>query len=225
MKKSVVIISSILLLLFTSCENSESKTINIEYGNLKYEVQTKQQLLTKFLYEIDVKIDDNDIVEVNGDKIEYNLVDMLEIKNSDKIKIILVTIKEIEDIIELNYTQEVKYDDNRAVGVELIETEGKNGYELVMRKEVYHNDVLKDVIVEKKRVEPLNEIKLVGTKIQPETNSSNAEGSNFSGGGSTGGSAVTPIVTPPTIVPNVPETNTSQNNCSITINGVEYPCD
>ncbi len=176
----------------------------------------------------DFKIDDNDIIVINDDEYKYKDVKSKNISIEDKLEVIDFYEEEIVNKKSVDFKVERKEEETIASGQQLLVQEGVNGEEVITVKIYYRNGVefnrkelSKEVVKQSK-----SEILLIGTggtttysgpvaagiNNNPNNNTSVLNSPTPEGNGESYNDDYTPPPPP------------SDSECTISINGVSYPC-
>ncbi len=140
-------------------------------NNDPYEVMTTKKTIGELLKEQEIILDDNDIVTPSVSS---------EIIPDEEIFIILIDVKVNEEVIDIPYNTEVKYNNSLYEDEQNVVREGKNGLRTVKTEKYYENGIEKssNVIYDNITEEPISKIVEKGTKkrvVEVPTNISNAE--------------------------------------------------
>ncbi len=220
MKK--VVLALCIILTSVGCTKAELKELVITHGNISYDIETTKDLLVDILAENSISITKDDIVTVNDKEIEYNQLELLEVKNKAKIIIVIVTIDETSESKDIKFSTEIVEDSSIDYGVKKVSVHGKDGLETTVRKKIYHNGIFFEEVSEITIIEPITKVVLVGTKELPSNSSGSTDGGNSGGSSGSGGSG---SASSGNSSSGDSSNGDSSSDCTITINGVQHPCD
>ncbi|MFV0499195.1 MAG: G5 domain-containing protein [Bacilli bacterium] len=180
------------------------------------------------------KISNEDIVKINKKEYKYKNAKNIKLKARDKIEIIDVYYEEIIKKIPIKYENETKEENTIKKGHRILVQQGEDGEEIITYKVEFRNGKQYDKYKTKNEIdkEPLKEIILIGIG-ETTTYSGNIDpGLNFKGNKNIEEKNIPKQGTIGEQYEDVPGyieesgegENINSSECTITINGIVYPC-
>lgn len=222
-----VLLAAAVITVMIVYSKMRSKVEIDEFVNLKcglmpeIEVMlTADRSLEEVMLSANCNVSSDDFIEVNSEIVS---IQNTKLKDTDDVVVFIVETEEVVEEEILPYDKQIIYDNSLSTGQIVISTPGVNGKHTYTYKYTYINqELIKKELVSTNTTAAVTEVTNVGTKdnYTYTNNPSNISTPTFNNSTTTSGGNTSSENTGSSN-----SNNTDVDECKITVNGVEYPCE